>query len=83
MCQFFDPAVTEQCSEDDAEEVKEKIRSNFCDYFKPGYGTFDPASAEAENLAKNALDSLFGEGDGDEKDKSGTGGSSDAEDLFR
>lgn len=82
MCQFFDPAVTEQCTEDDAEEVKEKTRSNFCDYFKPGYDTFDPASAAAEDRAKNALDSLFGEGGGDETDQSGTPGSSDAEDLF-
>jgi hypothetical protein len=36
MCEFFDPNVPKQCKEDDAEEVFEKERLNFCDWFKPG-----------------------------------------------
>ena len=30
MCVYFDPAVPKQCREDDAEEVQEKERANFC-----------------------------------------------------
>jgi len=85
MCLFFDPAVTEQCTEDDAEEVREKARANFCDYFKPGNDTFDPAAASAEERARHSLGSLFG-GAGDDDgqgDADGDGDLSDAEDLFR
>lgn len=82
MCRFYDPAVTEQCTEDDAEEVREKERANFCDYFRPGTGAFDPAALEAENRAKSSLDSLFGES-ADHEDDRDEPGPSDAEDLFR
>lgn len=82
MCRFFDPAVTEQCTEDDAEEVKEKARSNFCDYFSPSSDVFDPTLTAGEDRAKNALDSLFGAADSeDEQDEPEPSG--DAEDLFR
>jgi len=60
MCTFFDPKVTRQCREDDAEEVKEKERANFCDYFKPRPDAFDPQFTEAEQAARAALDDLFG-----------------------
>jgi len=83
MCRFFDPGVAEQCTEDDAEEVREKMRTNFCDYFKPGYDAFDLASAATENRAKNSLGALFGEAGGDDDDQGGSDESSDAEDLFR
>ena len=97
LCVYFDPAVTEQCTEDDAEEVREKIRANFCDYFKPGYIAFDPAGVAAEERARHSLDSLFGgadeeddQGDGqgddqgdDQGDGNGNGDLGDAEDLFR
>ena len=82
MCRFFDPAVAEQCTEDDAEEVKEKARANFCDYFKPGYDVYDPTAATAEARAKNSLDDLFGGASGDD-DQDGTDSSNAAEDLFR
>ena len=88
MCRFFDPAVVEQCTEDDAEEVLEKMRANFCDYFKPANDAFDPAMATAEDRARNQLDGLFGDADGDVEqpgsDPSDAGDPScDAEDLFR
>ena len=38
MCKNFDPAITKSCSEDDAEEVRDKQAANFCDYFKVAYG---------------------------------------------
>ena len=83
MCRFFDPAVVEQCIEDDAEEVKEKTQANFCDYFKPGNDLFDPALPVAEGRARNALDKLFGEADSDTDEQGGPDAASDAEDLFR
>ncbi len=61
----------------------EKTRSNYCDYFQPGYDLFDPAPIAAENRAKNSLDSLFGAGGDDAGDQSDSDGLSDAEDLFR
>ena len=84
MCRFFDPAVVEQCTEDDADEVKDKKGSNFCDYFKPGTEVFDPVPAAAEDRARDALGALFGDASDDDADEqSGPGDSSDAEDLFR
>lgn len=83
MCVFFDPAVAEQCAEDDADEVKNKKGSNFCDYFKSGTDQFDPAPVAAENKAKNALGALFGDASEDADEQPGSDASNDAEDLFR
>ena len=63
LCEFFAPARPRQCREDDAEEVKEKERANFCDYFRPRAGAFDAARAAAEQQARDQLAALFG-GDG-------------------
>lgn len=83
MCRFYDPAVTEQCTEDDALEVRDKTGTNFCDYFKPGYDAFDPSAVVAEKKARNALDSLFGNTQGDADERHGPDAAGDAEDLFR
>jgi hypothetical protein len=59
MCLDFDRHAPKQCREQDAEEVKDKERPNFCDYFKPNpnaYRSRDPKS----QAAKSTLDSLFG-----------------------
>lgn len=37
-CQFYDPKVYNECKETQAEVVREKDRSNHCDYFQPGKG---------------------------------------------
>ncbi len=34
QCQHFDQRVSDQCREDRAEQVREKGRANFCDYFE-------------------------------------------------
>lgn len=59
MCIYFDPLVTKQCLEDDAEEVIDKVKVNFCEWFKPSATAFDPAGAEKETLARTELASLF------------------------
>lgn len=81
MCQYFDPHVTGQCLEDDAEEVIEKERVNFCDWFKPRADAFDSARASAQAHAESELSSLFGEADGD--GVAADPPHSDAEDLFK
>ncbi len=81
MCEFHDAGVPKQCTEDDAEEVFEKERPNFCDWYKPGSDVFDPKQAAEESRAKNELSSLFGE---EEAQKPGDNAQQqDAEDLFK
>src|SRR6185436_3645525 len=68
MCRFFDPHAPKQCSEQDAEEVKEKERPNFCDYFRPtpnAYRKDDPKSLSA----KSKLDTLFSGSPGETENK--------------
>ena len=59
MCVHFAPGIPKQCAEQDAEEVKEKERPNFCDYFKPSPKSYKGADAKTQS-AKSKLDSLFG-----------------------
>ena len=59
MCVFFDAAVPRQCREDGAEEVREKDRLNFCDWFKPNESAFDPDRKHQEDQANAGLDELF------------------------
>ena len=81
MCKYYDPQVPKQCREDDAEEVIEKERVNFCEWFKPGTDVFDAQRYAKEQQAKNALSGLFG--DGEEVKEGPDALLSDAKDLFR
>jgi hypothetical protein len=60
LCVHYDRSRPKQCREDDAEEVRDKERANFCDWFRPRAGAFDAAGAAAEQQAKDALAALFG-----------------------
>ncbi|HNP35621.1 MAG TPA: hypothetical protein PKK10_07200 [Woeseiaceae bacterium] len=59
MCEHFDPHVTRQCREDGADDVSDKERLNFCDWFVPGANAFDPARKASMDAAGKALDALF------------------------
>ena len=59
MCIYYDPSVTRQCREDGAEEVREKDRLNFCDWFKPSDAAFDAARKDEEDDARSAAEDLF------------------------
>lgn len=61
MCRFFDPTVPKQCREDDAEEVMDKERANFCEWFEPDPNAFDPARASEAAAAEAGLAALFGD----------------------
>ena len=63
MCVHYDRNVARQCREDGAEDVTEKERPNFCEWFKPSSKAFDPARKSEADAAKAALDALFGGGD--------------------
>ena len=61
MCVHFDPSVPKQCREDDAEEVFEKERLNFCDWYSASETAFDPKKRSEEEQARAELDTLFGD----------------------
>jgi hypothetical protein len=63
MCRNFDATVPSQCSEDDAEDVADKEKANFCEWFVPSESAFDPTLKANADAAQQALDSLFGEAD--------------------
>src|SRR5512134_2407789 len=60
MCEFYDTRVAKSCREPIAEEVKDKQRANFCDYFRPSEAAYLPDDASAAAKAKAELDALFG-----------------------
>lgn len=59
MCRHHDTGKAKQCREPMAEEVKDKTRANFCDWFQAVTGTYAPKPAVNGN-ARDALDDLFG-----------------------
>ena len=81
MCIHFDTGVPRQCREDGAEEVREKERLNFCDWFVASEQAFDAGRKSEEDQARDALDALF-DGSGDNEPDSDTP-LSEAEKLFK
>jgi len=62
MCEWYSIAVAKHCRETVAEEVKDKERANFCDYFKPKQDAYLVVGVDAASKAKTELDALFGGG---------------------
>jgi hypothetical protein len=60
MCVHHDPRWTNACREERAEVPRSKEAANFCDWFKPRPGAFQPVGA-ATQAARDALAVLFGE----------------------
>ena len=60
LCEFYNLSVAKHCRETIAEEVKDKERANFCDYFKPRPDAYSVAGKDAAAKAKADLDALFG-----------------------
>jgi hypothetical protein len=59
MCSRYDPRVPDQCTEEDAADVREKARANFCDYFVPDENAFAPGRMTAQQRAEAELEALF------------------------
>ena len=81
MCKNFDPSVPRQCHEDGAEDVTEKDRVNFCDWFSPSAAAFDPAKKAQADSAEASLDALLG-GREDNSDAPEVGGEASAADKL-
>ena len=60
MCEFYDTATAKHCRETIADEVKDKQRANFCDYFKPTPSAYQPGTVSAADKARAELEALFG-----------------------
>jgi hypothetical protein len=82
MCNDFDPTVPRQCREDGAEDITEKDRVNFCDWFSPSETAFDAVGKDHADSARQSLDGLFGSGDGSGASEPGSD-LGDAEKLFK
>ena len=61
LCRHYDPRVADMCREERAEQVSDKERANFCDYFAPVPGAHKPVQAVGAEAAKQKLAALFGE----------------------
>jgi hypothetical protein len=62
LCEWYSTTVAKHCREPVAEEVKDKERANFCDYFKPKEDAYRAADVDASAKAKAELEALFGGG---------------------
>lgn len=63
MCRHYAAGVPRQCREDGAEDVAEKERANFCDWFVPSARAFEPGRKAEADAASAALAALFGDDD--------------------
>lgn len=83
QCEHYDPRALGQCREEEAEEVLEKERVNFCEWFSPSYGAFDADAHSAHLASAAAAEALFREsGDVDSTSTSPSKGQEDPNDLF-
>lgn len=60
LCEWYSISVAKHCRETVAEEVKDKERANFCDYFKPRQDAYSTQPTDAATKAQAELDALFG-----------------------
>ena len=81
MCVFYDPDVAKQCREDDAEEVFDKEKVNFCEWYEPTTDAYDPVTAGQAEKARSELAALFGEETNRQTEPDAQ--LKDAEDLFK
>jgi hypothetical protein len=56
-CKFYDPKVYNECTEPQAEVIREKERANVCDYFQPGGG--DGGKNKTKEDLMRAAEALF------------------------
>jgi hypothetical protein len=59
LCEFYDLGKAKHCREPIAEEVRDKDRANFCDYFKPRAGAYSNTQQSEAEKARAQLDTLF------------------------
>ena len=84
MCLFYDPNVIDQCTEEGPEEVRDKERANFCDYYKPRPEAYQARDLSRSATAKDKLNDLFDQSSGGdlETDESPDAARKRLDDLF-
>jgi hypothetical protein len=60
MCEFYDTSVAKSCREPVAEEVTDKERANFCDYFRGRSGVQATGGVSEADAARAKLEAMFG-----------------------
>jgi len=60
QCRHYHARVAGQCREERAEDVSDKQRANFCDYFAFRPDAWEPVDDSAEARARADLEALFG-----------------------
>lgn len=60
LCVDYDEHVAKKCREPTAEEVSDKTKANFCDFFKPKAGVYVASDTTAADKARAQLEALFG-----------------------
>jgi Zn-finger nucleic acid-binding protein len=60
LCVDYDTRVAKHCREPIAEEVKDKTRANFCDFYKPRAGAYTAPDTAEVNKSLCELEKLFG-----------------------
>jgi hypothetical protein len=73
LCEFFDTSVAKSCREPVAEEVTDKERANFCDYFRGQPGVHSAGGVSEAESARSQLEAVFG------VESKGADGSSDTD----
>ena len=61
MCRDYDEHVAKKCREPTAEEVNDKTRANFCDFFAPRAAAYIAPDLSAAEQARAQLAKLFGD----------------------
>ena len=60
QCALYERSAYQQCREPTVEEVRDKQRANFCDYFKPAAVLKGAGNSSSQDAARAALEQLFG-----------------------
>lgn len=64
-CRLFDPGKSNQCSEPQADYVRDKVKANYCEFFEPNnrlpLTKRGAEPAKVDDVRKN-FDSLFNRG---------------------
>jgi len=60
MCEFYDTSVAKDCREPVAEDVTDKERANFCDYFRVLSGVNAAGGVGEAEVARTKLEAMFG-----------------------
>jgi hypothetical protein len=63
-CRFYSKGIHNDCLETSAEPVRDKDRSNFCDYFKfKDAASAERSSSDRKQDARESFLNLFGDGE--------------------